>query len=380
MSPQRPIRLTDAVKFTKNEPHQLAAWNWLESTLTPDQLTEFALLFRATPGVKPGITVENSWDGMIVAAKEAGAAFPELVAAQWALESNWGRSMPSKEGNNPFGLKGSGTNAETREFVNGEWITITDSFIDFPNLATAVQYLVDRWYRDYKTYKGVNNERTRDDAARALVREGYATDPAYAERLIALMNQQSPVSRLPGPETFSNPLRVPYYSQRDSAITGQAMRMCFSSSCAMLVAALRPDALKGANGDDQYLKRVMQFGDSTDPTAQLRALRSYGITATFTQSAGFADIERQILKGVPVPCGYLHHGTSAAPSGGGHWLTVIGFTNSAVIVNDPFGEMDVAHGGYLSTKGRGIGYSRKNWGPRWMVEGPGTGWAIIANP
>lgn len=380
MTPPRPIRLTDAVKYTKNEPHQLAAWNWLESVLTAEQLKEFGLLFRSTPGPKPGITVENSWDGILTCAKEAGAKFPELVAAQWALESNWGRSMPNKEGHNPFGLKGSGTSTETREFVNGEWITITDSFIDFPNLATAVQYLVDRWYRDYRNYKGVNREESRDDAARALVRERYATDPQYANLLISLMNQQSPVSRLAGPVKHSNPLRVPYFTQRDSAIAGQAMRMCFSSSCAMLVAAMRPDALRGINGDDQYLKRVMEFGDTTDATAQLRALRSYGITARFTQNADFSDIENQIKRGVPVPCGYLHHGTSSAPTGGGHWLTVIGFTKSAVIVNDPFGEMDVAHGGYLSTKGRGIGYSRKNWGPRWMVEGHGTGWAIIAEP
>ena len=194
MSPQRPIRLLDAVKFTKNEPHQLAAWNWLESVLTKEQLDEFALLFRATPGPKPGISTENSWDGITAAAKHAGAAFPELVAAQWALESGWGKHMPGGGSNNPFGLKGSGTSSETREFVNGEWITITDSFLNFPNLATAVQYLVDRWYRDYKNFKGVNRERTRDDAARALVRENYATAPDYAERLIALMNENAPVS------------------------------------------------------------------------------------------------------------------------------------------------------------------------------------------
>jgi hypothetical protein len=379
MSPQRQIRLVDAVKYTKNEPHQLAAWNWLESALTPAQLNEFALLFRATPGFKPGITVDNSWDGILTAARTAGAAFAELVAAQWALESGFGKHMPGGS-NNPFGLKGSGTSSETREFVNGEWITITDSFLNFPNLATAVQYLVDRWYRDYKNYKGVNREKTRDDAARALVREGYATDPSYAQKLIALMNEHAPVSKLPAPSPHPNPLRVPYYSQRDSGLPGQAMRMCFSSSCAMLVAALRPGAITGLNADDQYLKRVQQFGDTTDATAQLRALRSYGIRAKFTQDANWSDIERQINRAVPVPCGFLHHGPSSNPTGGGHWLTVIGYTKSAVIVHDPFGEMDVVQGVYLSSKGGGLAYSRKNWGSRWMVEGPDTGWAIIADP
>lgn len=378
MSPQRRIHLVDAVKFTKNEPHQLAAWNWLENELTPEQLNEFALLFRATPGPKPGITTENSWDGITAAAKAAGAAFPELVAAQWALESNWGRAMSGSS--NPFGLKGSGTNAETREFVNGEWITITDSFLNFPNLTTAVHYLVERWYRDFKNFKGVNRERTRDDAARALVRENYATDPSYATKLIALMNENAPVSKLPGPTPFPNPLRVPFYSQRDSTMAGQAMRMCCSSSCAMLVSALRPGAITGLAADDQYLKKVLEFGDTTDATAQLRALRSYGINARFTQNATWSDIERQITRGVPVPCGFLHHGPATAPTGGGHWLTVIGFTKTAVIVNDPFGEMDVVNGVYLSSKGAGLAYSRKNWGPRWLVEGPESGWAILADP
>ena len=380
MSTRTPIRLIDAVKFTKNEPHQLAAWHWLESALTPDQLTEFALLFRAAPAPKAGVGITNTWDGIITAARNAGAGFPELVAAQWALESGWGKKTSGSH--NYFGLKGSGSSKETREFINGDWITITDSFLNFPDIGTCIQYLVDRWYKDWKSYKGVNNEVLRDAAAKALVREGYSTDPRLADKLIALMNEQSPIARLTSPSAQGNPMRVPYYSQRDSNVPGQATRMCFSSSCAMLVNTLRPGSLQGLNADDQYLKRVHQFGDTTDAAAQLRALRSYGIQARFTQSATWSDIERQISRSVPVPCGFLHHGTSAKPTGGGggHWLTVIGFTKTAVIVNDPFGELDVVHGGYVSSKGAGLAYSRGNWGPRWMVEGPGTGWAIIADP
>ena len=176
------------------------------------------------------------------------------------------------------------------------------------------------------------------------------------------------------------PLKVPYYSQRDSQVAGQAHRMCFSSSCAMLVAFLRPDALKGANADDTYLKVVQRFGDSTDPQAQIKALATYGITAKFRQNCEWSDLEQQIGRGIPVPCGFLHHGPATAPSGGGHWLIVTGTTPTAVIVNDPWGEMLVAEGTYAGNRGGGLAYSRKNWGPRWMVEGAGTGWAIIANP
>ena len=381
MSPQRPIRLVDAVKFSKGEPHQLAAWQWLDDALTAEQRTEFALLFRSAPIAKAGLGVANTWDGILAAANKAGAAFPELVAAQWAMESAWGKK-PSGH-HNYFGLKGSGTSTETREFVNGDWITITDDFLNFPDVSTCVQYLVDRWYKNFKSYTGINFQPTRNAAAKALVTQGYATDPSYAEKLIALMNEQSPVARLTSPTQKGNPLKVPYFSQRDSNEPGQAMRMCFSSSCAMLVATLKPGALTGPNADDQYLLRVHSFGDTTDASAQLRALRSYGITAKFTQNAGFIDIERQIMRGVPVPCGFLHHGTSANPTGGGHWLIVTGFTatSASVIVNDPFGELDNISGEYLNSKGAGLAYSRKHWGPRWQVEGGGnTGWAILAEP
>lgn len=372
------IQLRKAAKFFKEQPHQLAAWDWLESRLAPADLEEFASMYRGGPEIKR-LTAENSWDGVLSTAQRAGAVHPELVAAQWALESDWGRATPPGS-NNYFGLKGAGTGTETKEFINGQWITITDSFLNFPDLATCIVYLIDRWYRDWGKYKGCNNCKTRNEAAQWLVHEGYATDPGYATKLINLMDANAPVNPIPKPTPQNNPLKVPYFSQRDSAVAGAAQRMCFSSSCAMLVAALKPGAISGPNADDQYLQRVYQFGDTTDATAQLRALRSYGITARFVQDADWADIERSIQLGIPVPCGFLHHGTSSAPTGAGHWLTVIGYTKSAVIVNDPWGEMDVVSGNYLNAKGGGLAYSRKNWGPRWLVEGANSGWAIIAKP
>jgi hypothetical protein len=74
----------------------------------------------------------------------------------------------------------------------------------------------------------------------------------------------------------------------------------------MLLTLLKPGVLTGTNGDDQYLARVHQFGDTTDPAAQLQALASYGITARFSKQASFSTLEQQIAAGIPVPCGYLH--------------------------------------------------------------------------
>lgn len=181
-------------------------------------------------------------------------------------------------------------------------------------------------------------------------------------------------------------LSVPWFSQLDSN-TDQARRMCFSSSCAMLVAHLQPGALKGPNGDDQYLARVKTFGDTTDATAQIKALASYGIEATFVQNADFSTLERQLEAGVPVPCGYLHRGPVDAPTGGGHWLIVVGITPTHVIVHDPFGEADLLSGATLPKPARFASYSRLNFGKRWMVQqltnggyrfAPGRGWAVLA--
>jgi len=181
----------------------------------------------------------------------------------------------------------------------------------------------------------------------------------------------------PKPPSRANPLPVPWFAQLDSA-TDQARRMCFSSSCAMLLAFLKPGVLKGSNGDDQYLARVRQFGDTTDPTAQIKALASYGITARFSNQASFSTLEEQIAAGIPVPCGYLHRGPVSSPTGGGHWLIVVGINATHVIVHDPLGEADLVNGTTLGGTARFCRYSRANFGRRWMVEGVGSGWAVLA--
>jgi hypothetical protein len=177
--------------------------------------------------------------------------------------------------------------------------------------------------------------------------------------------------------TRGNPLSVPWFIQLDSD-TDQARRMCFSSSCAMLLAFLRPGVLSGTNGDDQYLQRVRRYGDTTDAAAQVQALASYGINAEFTQKASFRTIEAQIAAGIPVPCGYLHRGPVERPAGGGHWLIVVGHTPTHLIVHDPFGEADLVSGATIGGTARFCRYSRRNFGRRWMVEGEGSGWAVIA--
>jgi hypothetical protein len=321
----------------------------------------------------PVVDVPNTWEGVERAAKTSGAKYPELVAAQWALESGWGKHTSGRH--NYFGLKGPGTAQKTQEVVNGKTVTITDEFLNFRSLSECVEYLVDRWYKDFtangKTYRGVNNASCRETAARELQRQGYATNPDYASRLIALMQQQRPKQ---GEAVLRNPLNVRWQSQLDNK-SGQGMRECFSSSCAMLAMFWGKVV-----GDDAYNAIRQKYGDTTSAQAQLAALRSLGLQADFHTNGNPKKLEEEIDAGRPVAVGWLHKGPVTSPTGTGHWSVIIGYTDIAWIHNDPNGEAYLVGGGYANnTKGAGVVYSRKNWNPRWMPGGSG-GWYLTCKP
>ncbi|AEX56030.1 endolysin [Synechococcus phage S-CBS4] len=132
------------------------------------------------------------WDECFQIARRCGAKFPELAAAQCCLESGFGKHTSGKH--NYLGLKGGGTTTTTQEWYDGQWVTIKAGFIDFPSLAACIEYLVTRWYKDYRHFKGVNNAPNRYAAARMLKEQSYATDPDYPAKLSKLMKEYAPES------------------------------------------------------------------------------------------------------------------------------------------------------------------------------------------
>ena len=152
--------------------------------------------------------VANTWESVSLHAKRVGAKFPELVAAQWALESGFGKSVSGKH--NYFGLKGIGSSRETKEFYDGEWVTIKAGFIDFPSLAACIEYLVVHWYKDWQAFKGINRAENRYAAARMLKEQSYATDPDYPAKLSRLMKQYAPDAPIvPLPMALIGPKKRP---------------------------------------------------------------------------------------------------------------------------------------------------------------------------
>jgi hypothetical protein len=367
------IKFTDAAKYYGELPHQIEAWNWLQAQVSTETLESFAVKYRTPKPTEE--TYPNTWDGVVKAGKDAGAKYPEVVAAQWALESNWGKDTSGTH--NYYGLKGSGTTVNTQEFINGQWVTIKAGFLDFPDLYTCTCYLVDRWYKDYGTYKGVNRATSRNNCADLLVVEGYATDPGYSTKLIQIMDKQLGT---PGGNSAavvsSKTLSVPYFYQLDNQ-SGTGYRECFSSSCAMIAAYYGK-----VKSDDEYNKIRAKYGDTTSKDAQLAALRSLGLNAKFINNANAALLENELRNGRPVATGWLHQGNVNYPTGGGHWTCCIGFTPDAFVHMDPNGEADMVNGGYVSnaaSRGNGVKYSRKNWLRRWECDGNNTGWAILVS-
>jgi len=369
--------MLDAVTYFQGLDHQVRAFRWLNTELTEEQKKEFARLYRNPELNQPtnqGKPVENTWDGVLKYAKKTGAKFPEVVAAQWALESGYGKHTSGQ--NNFFGLKGSGSSVGTKEFINGKWVEIKASFIDFPDIDSCIQYLVDRWYKDYGSFKGVNRASNRNECAQLLVKEKYATDPDYATKLIQIMDRE--LGKPPaGPDVINEKiLSVPYFYQLDNE-SGKGFRECFSSSCAMIASFYGK-----VKSDDEYNRIRKNFGDTTDSMAQLKTLKHLGLTAKFINNGNAAVIENEIRNGRPVAVGWLHTGAISKPSGGGHWSIIRGFTPTHFVHGDPYGEADMVRGGYVSTKpkaGDGVRYSRKNWLRRWEVDGANTGWAILVS-
>ena len=136
---------------------------------------------------------ENSWGGVLAAARKAGAKYPEVAAAQWALESAWGEHTSGE--NNYLGIKATDgepySTCTTWEHYDGKDVTIQAKFRDFESLQECIDDLVTKWYLDYKGYKGVNRAQSVGECCQLLVAENYATDPHYASKLMSIINRQA---------------------------------------------------------------------------------------------------------------------------------------------------------------------------------------------
>lgn len=167
-------------------------------------------------------------------------------------------------------------------------------------------------------------------------------------------------------------LKVPYFDQLNMD-DGEGWRDCFSATSAMIAAFNNK-----VHDENTYNHLRQKYGDSTNSMAQLGALRHLGLDAHYATDGTKERLMEIIDGGQPVGIGILHHGPYTQPSGGGHWILAVGFTDTHLVVNDPYGELDVTNGGYVSNhNGSSQHYTWAHLLPRWMVDGTG-GWYLYA--
>lgn len=113
--------------------------------------------------------------------KSEKVLFPSTVLAMAACESGW-----NLEAATLFGIKGDGVVLNTQEYIDGAYVDIKDSFINFPNATLAVVGLYDLMQWNHYDLATASNNYI--DECNNLQAAGYATSPTYAETLINITN------------------------------------------------------------------------------------------------------------------------------------------------------------------------------------------------
>lgn len=112
-----------------------------------------------------------------------------FTIAQAALESSWGERV---RGCNLFGIKadrswkGATVSFGTTEHLGGKNVGMVDKFRAYSSWAECMADRA-RFLKANPRYAACFLETTGEGWARAVAKAGYATDPKYADKLIAVM-------------------------------------------------------------------------------------------------------------------------------------------------------------------------------------------------
>jgi peptidoglycan hydrolase FlgJ len=133
-------------------------------------------------------------------ASEASGVPAQLIMAQAALESGWGkREIRMEDGGtsfNVFGIKadkswkGPVAESATTEYVNGAPQKTRAAFRAYGSYDEAFADYA-KFLSSNPRYSGVLATRDPAEAAHGLQRAGYATDPEYGGKLVRIMRQMS---------------------------------------------------------------------------------------------------------------------------------------------------------------------------------------------
>jgi hypothetical protein len=242
----------------------------------------------------------------------------------------------------------------------------------FPAMSDAPQLMSrDRFYQFFQNECGLPHQK--DGIFRLYDRIAKA-DPT----ILREAEQWRTTFSTPPKPVVTNPLNVPYFWQQDNGAEG--WRQCQSSCIAMGLAFKQ---VEGIRDDLDYVRIMRRFGDTIYRATHYKALSFMGFPDyEWRENWDEAQIKIEIRKGNVICAGIYHHGPVSNPSGGGHFINLIGFDEAARqwVVHDPYGELDLVNGGWAKRSqrsGRFVRYSYTALNPRLFHPGPKNGWAWV---
>jgi Mannosyl-glycoprotein endo-beta-N-acetylglucosaminidase len=159
--------------------------------------TDLALATRAvTASNQPTTFISDAASAARQTASLTGVP-ASVTVAQAILESDWGRSTLAQNANNYFGMKVMGTLGNdglvwmpTSEYdASGQLYQTTSAFRAYKSLADSMADH-DRLLANASRYAGAMQVKNDPKQfASMIAQEGYSTDPAYADKLVALMDK-----------------------------------------------------------------------------------------------------------------------------------------------------------------------------------------------
>ena len=120
-----------------------------------------------------------------------------VTVAQAILESDWGRSRLTRQGNNLFGIKALGgvtgpagvVTLATWEYVDGSAVVVQAPFKAYTTIQQSIDDHGGFFTRNRRYTAALSVANDARAFARAIQDAGYATDPSYAAKLIGLMDR-----------------------------------------------------------------------------------------------------------------------------------------------------------------------------------------------
>lgn len=201
---KRPVRKKPAPKYKRHKKtvqrrRSLKSKNRLVIIAVFFALLALAIILN-NPSSPEAVTIEYTgshefyFEQMAPIAQKYGKRhhiYPSLILAQSALESGFGQSDLARIHNNYFGVKRTGkedaVTYNTEEVLGGESITVSAKFRAYDSVEASVKDYT-KLVGSLPRYRGVVEAETPEAAAKALVKGGYATDPAYAQKLIQIIH------------------------------------------------------------------------------------------------------------------------------------------------------------------------------------------------